>query len=62
MGCVYVRECVRTGRGRGGEGNLFAGWVRAGVSLGGEDDGDSVTLFEVDGSNGIKMVMSASLE
>ena len=40
---------------------MFAGWVRAGVPLGGEDDGDGVTWFEADG-DGIEMVVSAGLD
>lgn len=40
---------------------MFAGWIRARVSLGGEDDGDGVAWFEVDG-NGIEMVLSAGLD
>ena len=40
---------------------MFAGWIRARVSLRGEDDGDGVAWFEVDG-NGIEMVLSAGLD
>lgn len=40
---------------------MFAGWIRARVTLGGEDDGDGVAWFEVDG-NGIEVVLSAGLD